>query len=211
MSWMRSRGPAPTAASGRNDPAEAAPAAVVRATPGVAALFDGLVPDGSHVVLDLGPAAEPHFRLYSDFARRIRFADLLPTARYGAAWAAADQALPRQPQRLYDVVLAWNFLDWLTPEERPLMVERLDEITAPGARLYTAVDASGEHVTRPLRFTLRDVGHLSQEVAGPPEPAGRQLLPAEVERLLAPFEVVHAFTLRVGLREYVAVKRGEGS
>lgn len=210
MSWMRSKDRAPGRASEHRDRSASQPAPVVRAAPGVAALFGGVSPDGSHAILDLGPAAEPHFRLYSDFARRIRFADLLPTLPYGAAWEVADVALPSHPPHLYDLVLAWNFLDRLTPEERPQLMERLDELTVPGARLYTLVEATGEQITRPLRFTLVDLGHVSQEVVGPPEPAGREILPAEVERLLAPFEVDHAFTLRVGLREYVAVKGGKG-
>jgi hypothetical protein len=38
-------------------------------------------------------------------------------------------------------------------------------------------------------------------------PARDPLLPAQVERLLAPFEVAHAFTLKSRLREYVVVRR----
>jgi len=89
------------------------------------------------------------------------------------------------------------------------VIARLAEITAPDARLYIVVDASGESMTQPQRYTLLDVDRITQRAVGRPEPAQRQLLPAQVERLLAPFEVVHAFTLRLGLREYVAVKGGE--
>jgi len=53
------------------------PPVVERAAPGMAAFFAELEEDGSHAVLDLGPAAEANFRLYGRFARRIRFADLL--------------------------------------------------------------------------------------------------------------------------------------
>jgi hypothetical protein len=35
------------------------------------------------------------------------------------------------------------------------------------------------------------------------------LLPAQVEKLLEPFDVVRAFTLRTGMREYMAVKRSD--
>jgi len=182
---------------------------VERAAPGVAALFAGLGPGEGHSVLDLGPAAESHLRLYCGFARQIRFADLLPHPPKGAALVSALKALPPNPRLPYDLVLAWNLLDRLDLEERSLLIERLAEITAPDARLYIVVDASGEPTTQPLRYTLLDVDRITQRAVGRPEPAQRQLLPAQVERLLAPFEVVHAFTLRLGLREYVAVKGGE--
>ncbi len=121
------------------------------------------------------------------------------------------QGIPPNPHQPYDLVLAWNLLDRLSPEGKRLLIERLDTLTADGARLYVAVDASGSTETRPLRFKLLGVDRVRQEVAGPPEAAQAQLLPAQVERLLAPFEVVRAFTLRVGLREYVAVKGGEAA
>ena len=107
---------------------------------------------------------------------------------------------------LHDVLMLWDVLDRLAPELRLDLIRRLDEITAPGARLYTVVDASGDPTTRPLRYTLLGTDRVGEEELGPPERAWPSLLPAQVERLLAPFDVVRAFTLRTGKREYVAVK-----
>lgn len=206
MDWLRRirRAPPDEAAAA---PEETGPASIERAAPGVAALFAGLSEDGSHAVLDFGAGAEGSLRLYSGFARRIRFADMLADPPHGEAWAAALLTLPPHPDQPYDIVLAWNLLDRLAPEERPPLVERLTQITASGARLYVLVDASGEPSTHPLRFDLLDVDRVSQHTVDQPHPAQPQLLPAEVERLLAPFRVEHAFTLRLGMREYVAVRR----
>ncbi|MCK5651330.1 MAG: hypothetical protein KAJ42_08135 [Gemmatimonadetes bacterium] len=203
MNWLRRTRPTPA-------PEETPQAPTERAAPGIAALFAELSEDGSHAVLDFGAAAETSLRLYSRFARRIRFADLLTDPPHGEAWAAALRALPPHPDQPYDLVLAWNLLDRLAPEERPPLVERLTQLTTPGARLYVVVDASGEPNTQPVRFTLLDVDRVCQQAVGPPHPPQPQLLPAEVERLLAPFRVMHGFTLKLGLREYVAV-RGESS
>ena len=159
-------------------------------------------------MLDFGAATETSLRLYSGFARQIRFADLLTDPPHGEAWAAALRALPPNPDQPYDVVLAWNILDRLAPEERPPLVERLTQLTASGARIYVLVDASDEPSTQPVRFTLLDVDRVRQEAVGPPHPPQPQLLPADVERLLEPFRVVHGFTLRHGLREYVAIRGG---
>lgn len=208
MDWLdrirRSRSEEPERVPGP----EAPPEVVERGAPGIAALFSGLKEDRSHAVLDFGPASESHFRLFSRFATRIRFVDLLPEPPRGAAWAAALRALPPDPRQPYDVVLAWDLFDRLKPEERPSLVERLVLLTGPGARLHLVLDASERTMAQPMRFTLTDLEHVKQVPAGPQVPAQVPLLPAQVERLLAPFQVVRAFTLRQGLREYMAVKPG---
>jgi hypothetical protein len=177
---------------------------LARASPGLAAIFAGLGEDGSHGVLDLGPAVDANLRIYRRYARWVRFGSLLRDPPRGEAWARALCSIPPLPDRLYDVVMVWNLLDRLPPEDRPSLIARLSELTGPGARLFLLVDASGQTNTQPLRFTLQAVDHVVQEAVGPPEPAHPPLLPAAVERLLAPFQIAHAFTLRGGLREYVA-------
>jgi hypothetical protein len=170
-------------------------------------MLDGILEDRSHSVLDLGPASEAGFQLHSRFARHVRFADLLEDCASTGTWSREIDALPARPKHPYDLVFAWDILDRLLPEARPHLVRRLAEITAPAARLHVVVDASQAGPSRPLRFTLLDIGRMRCEPSGLPGPERGRILPAEVQRLLAPFEVMHAFTLRGGLREYVAVRR----
>ncbi len=207
MAWLSRLGGGISEKGGAGANGAPAPAPVERAAPGLAAFFDGVPEDGAHAVLDFGAAAEGTFRLYSRFARHIRFVDLLTDSPQGEAWDSALEALPQSPENPYDLVLAWNLLDWLSPAERILLVKRLTKLTAPGTRLYVVVDQSGSTTTHPLRFSIVDFGRVRQEPAGPLRPTQPQLLPAQVERLLEPFRVVHAYTLRHGLREYVAVRR----
>jgi len=207
MSRIR-RTPPKEAPPEEEGPEEGVPPPGLRASPGLAAIFAGLREDGSHGVLDLGPAVGANLRLYRRYARWVRFGSMLRDPPHGRAWAQALRALPPLPDRLYDVVMVWNLLDRLPPEDRPPLIERLSQLTGPGARLYFLVDASGQLKNQPLRFTLRDVDHVAQEVVGPPQPAYPPLLPAAVERILAPFQIAHAFTLRGGLREYVAHWQG---
>jgi hypothetical protein len=141
------------------------------------------------------------------FARQIRFAGLTPEVPRGEALRSALEALPGSASRPYDVILAWDVFDRLDEAERRAMIDRILGLTAPGARLYTVVASSQAAMRAPARSTLVDLSHVSQVTVGPPEPARPPLLPGQVERLLTPFEIVHAFSLRIGLREYVAVRR----
>lgn len=207
MGWLR-RGDRSRRSS--DEPSDgSADEAVERSTPGVAALLDGLDEDGSHAVLDLGAAVDANLRLYGRFASRIRFADLLSVRSRRGLTSALDE-VPPQPDRPYDLVFAWDTLDRLFPPERPLLVERLVEVSAADARLHAVFRSSDAGTTAPLRFVLTDVDRMRYEPAGPPRSAGPPLLPTEVEELLSPFRVVRGFTLRGQLREYVAV-RGEAT
>jgi hypothetical protein len=162
--------------------------------------------DRSHAVLDLGPAADASLQVYSRFARWVRFADLLTATASEQGWNAALAALPTHPARPYDLVFAWNILDQLPPEDRPRLVERLVEICSTDARLYVIVEGASDGPRQSLRFAILDVDRMRYEPTGAPMMPWAHLLPAEVERLLLPFHVVRAFTSKVGLREYVAVR-----
>lgn len=211
MNWLsrigRSGPDAPVAPA---PPGEPVPDPVEGAAPGVAALLKGIGEDQNLAVLDLGPAADRSLQVYSRYARWVRFADLLGDGGWPRASAAAAgplrSALPR-PERPYDLVFAWDVLDRLFAEDRPRLVEWLADVIAADARLHMVMRASEDVAMRPLRFTLLDVDRIRYEPVGTAQLPPSRLMPADVARLLAPFRVVNAFTLRIGLREYVAARR----
>lgn len=204
MSWLRRDGPSRRS---RDEPAgEPFGEAVERSAPGIGALLDDLRSEGSHAVLDLGPAVAENFRLYGRFANRIRFVDLL-AVRSRRGVRTALRGIPSRPDRPHDLVFAWDALDRLDSPERPLVMERIVEATAPGARLHAVFRASDEVRPPPLRFVLLETGRVRCEPVDRPGAPGPRLLPTEVEELLRPFEVIRGFTLRGQLREYVAVRR----
>ncbi|HEX6307095.1 MAG TPA: class I SAM-dependent methyltransferase [Longimicrobiales bacterium] len=189
---------------------EVVPEAVEGTAPGVASLMKGVTEDRSHAVLDLGPATDQSLRVYGRFARWVRFADLLGDAGWPRGHSSAAGLLGTllpQAEHPYDIIFAWDIIERFFPEDRPRLVQRLADITAPGARLHAVVRAAEDVMTRPLRFTLIDVGRIRYEVLGTARLPPSRLLPAEVAKVLAPWQVVHAFNLKIGLREYVAERR----
>ena len=205
MAWPR-RSDSQTPAAPRATPQRAQSESVEGVAPGTSAVFQALREDRSHAVLDLGAAADQNLRVYSRFARWIHFADLLgePWTQRGEP-AVAGLHLPKL-DRAYDVVFAWDILDRLFPEARSRLVQWLMDTTAAKTRIHAVVRASEDAIARPLRFTLIDVGRIRYEIAGTaPQPLFK-LLPAEVAKVLAPFRVANAFTLKNGLREYVAIR-----
>lgn len=207
MGWLRrgdrSQRPSDEGADEESDGPFGEP--VERAAPGVAALLDEIGEEGPRAVLDLGPAVPSNLQLYGRYASRIRFVDLLEV-RWERGLPSALGGIPEQPDRPYDLIFAWDTLDRLYPPERPRLMERLIDVSAPDARLHAVFRASDSATTPPLRFVMLDVDRIRCEPAGPPRSPGPRLLPTEVEELLGPFEVIRGFTLRGQLREYVAAR-----
>lgn len=179
-----------------------------RRSPGLAVLFDALVEDGRHSILDLGPASGAHLMVLGRYASQIRFANLLTSAAPGPDWQEAVRALAPNPERPYDAVLAWDVLDRLDPEGRSILMARLTEVTAARARIHTIAGGEAAGAPAALAFTLLDLDRVLERPSGVTSAPGGPLLPAQMERVLAPFEVTSAFMLRTGAREYVAIKQG---
>lgn len=208
MRWLKWRAPRP--AGTPHDRGEDAPEDEARSrerkAPGISALFEDLRPDRCLTVLDLGPASEGSLRFYSRFARRVRFVDMERARAQEESPASVVDSLRRYGEFPYDLVLTWEHLHRLSPLQRDDVIERLVSVTAPGTRLHAMIDMSGDAMVPPRRFTLVGEGRLRETVGGSLRPAPGRVLPAEVDRFLAPFRVVSAYVLRDGLREYVAMR-----
>lgn len=210
--WRTFLGRAPaeaeeTAPLARKGKAEPGPPGHEGAAPGIEALFESLPAGRDHSVLDLGPAAPESLEIYGRHARRIRFADLLAAAHAPKGWNQALAALPPQSEQPYTLIMAWDILDHLHPGEREDLVERLVEVSGVGARLHAIVSGGDQVELHPRRFRLLAEDRMHVRPVGAAHPAHPPILPAEMERLVEPFQVVRAFTLKGGLREYMAVRR----
>ncbi len=211
MGWLsRIRGSTEGEDRAAKDDGPEPESSVTRASPGLAALFGGMRRDGRHSILDLGEGSNRQMEVLAPYARIIRFVGLVPGADAATERRMDPATLPVHPDHPYDTILGWGVLDGLIPREREVLMERLTEITAPGARMYAWVSSAEADQVRYVRSTILDTGRVEEEFVGLPRAAGAPLLPAQLERLLAPWVVSHAFSLRVGKREYVVRKEGGG-
>jgi hypothetical protein len=175
-----------------------------RLAPGLAAFFHTVSEDRSHAVLDLGPGASSSLRVYSRFARWVRFADVLTAAASSARWPEVLGSLPSNPARPFDLVIAWDVLDRLPEAKRPELVKRLAEISSPDARLFLLSASPDVASIGFLRFALVEVDRMRYESTADAGRTHSPLMPAELQRILSPFQLLHGFSTQLGLREYVA-------
>lgn len=164
-------------------------------------------------VLDLGPAVGANLDfLAARYRCRLQFADLwgsAPAHRFAdpeadpAALFAELLPLDGPP---FDLVLAWDLLNYLRREQIRALAERLAPACRPGGRLFAMVLTGREIPRRPLTYEMRPGGELVYRDAGGPTRAGPRYRPAEIDDLTPGFAVDRSYLLRHGVQEYLLIR-----
>jgi len=174
------------------------------------------LPETTPAIADLGAACSANVEFFSRFRCRLYIADLIRdlNSALGAETPGVDPesmiaaCLP-QTGRPFDLVLAWDVFNYVDPDQARNLASRLARLCRPGARLYAIVGGAD---TAPRSFrSYAIVDHESLRYCMTTEEArtGRGYTPAGFERVLEGFQVEHSFVLTDGMREHVAVRRGD--
>ena len=192
-------------------------------------LLDRLGDDRKFGVLDLGPAHGTTVEFFSQFSCKLYIADLYrsltalradagtKSSRADASESTEDdeEAAERERVRLFeqllpygedarlDLILAWDLLNYLQPEEIAALSRRLARFSHAETRLFAMIAMHREIPARPCAFRIRNVQTLEYDAPSPrSRPAPRHAEPT-LQRLMAGFEVSSTCVLRNGLQEYV--------
>lgn len=214
MLWRLRHNPSPPAGPRREfaDPLEPQPP--LYRSPTLQALVSRLSSEGAYHILDLGVASGANVEFFSRFSCRLQIADLpeaLASEKLRPLLAADPAAafrrvLPvaRQP---FDVVLAWDVLNYLTREQFGCLAAHVGSLCRPGTFMLAFVSTTKEMSSVPLVFKIVDDQTLllrQQTAAVRPSP---RFPPAEVGRLMSGFAVVQSVVMRHGVQEYLFVRR----
>ena len=190
------------------------PAIADHGSPALRAALEILPSNGSGWVLDLGPAVAGNLEFFSSLVSRVQVVDLLgrrfraeETSVVGMDGSfALLRALEPEFARTFHLVLAWDVLNYLSPERGRTMIERLTQLCRPDGRLLTSVVTSETMPARPNRYRIVDHETLTYEATTDELRGAPQITPAALERLVTGFQIEHSFVLRHGYREYLAVR-----
>lgn len=172
-------------------------------------LLSGLVPGGAYRFLDLGPAVGSNIEYLSRFTLSVQVADLWGSLANGEprSWERALEGLaPEAGSAGFHAVLAWDLLNYLSPERLRQLADRLAETTRPDGLVFALVYYSREMPAEPLRFRIAD-----RETLTYPAPAVLRPAPRYPQRTLqqafADFETEKAYVLKTGQHEYLLARR----
>ncbi len=215
MGWFSSRGSGPRKETGRTQATGGTAVAEpdVHKSLALSALFEQI--RGRKVqVLDLGSAVGSNVEFLSQFGCKLFIEDLYAalSARTpssdgelaGREFFSEFLALPEDTR--FDVILAWDLLNYLHRKELPLLGEQLRRYSRPGTLLLALVSYHKQIPAQPYRFRLKDEQHLVYERRTAAERPSPRVTPAEVTSLLKGFRVDRSFLLKHGIQEYLLVR-----
>jgi hypothetical protein len=182
----------------------------------LAALFGSIQPEDRLHVLDLGPAVGSNVESLSQrFVCKLQIGDLYRTLTADQRRfhdpeadprALIDDALPRHGEP-YDLVLAWDLLNYLTRLQIRALATLLGERCRPGARLFAMVATLAEMPAGPLTYLFTGEADLIYRDRPPHNRPGPRYRPAEISALTPGFAVDRSYLLRHGIQEYLLVRQ----
>ena len=166
-------------------------------------------------VLDLGPAVGGNVGFLAGLSCRVHIADLQqslfpagearPAISGEAFRSLLDNDLPSGEG--FDVVLAWDLLDYLEESRIRILSGHLARLCPAGSLLLVLVSTRREIPDRPNRFEIVDSDHLDYELETSLLRPGPQYKEPVLHRCLPEFEVESTFLLRNGTQEYLFARR----
>jgi len=190
------------------------------ALPGLVARLDG---ERKFRVLDLGPAHGLTVEFFSRFSCKLYIADLYRTLQSYRIEPPDDEEkdeegdrlskifaelLPYDPYMRFDLVLAWDLLNYLEPREIEALSRRLARFSHAATRLFAMIAIHQEIPARPCGFKIRDSETLEYDTVTPETRSAPRHKEPTLRRLMPGFEVGSTCVLRNGLQEYVFVFSG---
>jgi hypothetical protein len=148
----------------------------------------------AYSVLDLGAASRPNLEFFLGRGARVTVADFARNRR------SLFCAVPESP---FDLVLAWDVLNYLARDELRPFMDELAPYFRPRAMLHAFICTGRDMSAIPARYRIEDAATLICEDAGSLRvPSPRYAEPDLLKRMPG-LRVEHRFQLRNGMQEYV--------
>lgn len=188
---------------------------VVQSTLGLNALCLRL--EGAEVcdILELGPARGGNIEFWSQFSGSIYVADLHsslplpPPAEPAEGETFPDpewERLLHLPEgRRFDVILAWDLLNYLELPAVASLIGYVGRFCKPGTLLYSLIFDLPKMPEEITVYRIIDATHLGYEYGGPAMRPCPRHQPRALSAVMHQFQVANSFRLRNGLIEFLFV------
>lgn len=156
-------------------------------------------------ILDLGPASGSNIAYFARWRSRLFVEDLRDAlaAPHGTAGALRALLCAADPSLPFDLILAWDLLNYLDIAAVEGLARRLGAFCRPGSLLFALIGTRREMPARPLRLAIADTATLLYEAeTGALRPCPRYREP-DLLRALPGFDVEASYLLRNGMQEYL--------
>jgi hypothetical protein len=158
-------------------------------------------------VLDLGPASRDNLEFFGRRGVRLTVADLYRGCGHQRrSKELLSKLLRYQRSDRFDLVLAWDVLNYLKREELGALVESLGDHLSSGTLLHAFIVTARDMAPEPITYRIED-GETLVPVSKPGRSVSPRYVEPELLRSMPGMTVEHRFQLRNGMAEYVFTYR----
>jgi|WetSurMetagenome_2_1015567.scaffolds.fasta_scaffold72342_3 hypothetical protein len=184
--------------------------AVVQTSLGLDALCRKLEGVTSFDVLELGPARSANIEFWFRYKSPIFVADL--RSSLPLPYLAEEQQFPESewerilglPEgRLYDVILAWDLLNYIDLPVLPSFINYIIRFCRPGAILFFLIFDQPQMPAEITIYKIMDERRVAYEQNGGNTRSCPRHQPRALTRLLCHFQTSDSFRLKNGIVEYL--------
>ena len=167
-------------------------------------------------VLDLGPALGASVEFLARYSVQLFIADLYRSVRSSTGQLPPDasrllrllgEQLPLPEEGPFDLILAWDLLNYFAADQLEALGQHLGELCRPGGQMFALVATRGPISDRPRTFEILAEDALRYGAGAANERPSPGYRETALERLLDAFSVQTSYLLRNGMQEYIFTRR----
>ncbi len=102
----------------------------------------------------------------------------------------------------YDLILAWDYLDYLSPENLRIVTAQLSNCSQKNTWIYFLMSQHGKISDRPATIDILSENHI-RYASGPATREGARYPPKVLEGLLVGFRIKKLVLLKNGIQEHL--------
>jgi hypothetical protein len=196
------------------------PEPVIYTSLGLEALSQRLLGVTTCAILDLGPVRSANIEFWSHFNPFMYIADLrsglpLPVSAANDSEDADfvepdwNHLLALPEGRSFDVILAWDLLNYLELRSVASLIRFLKGYCRPGTVLFTLIFDQKEMPEEITAYRIMDESHLAYEYCSSRMRVCPRHQPRAMTGVMSHFQASNSFRLRNGIVEFLFVYEGE--
>ncbi len=178
-------------------------------SPGFEVICQFLETEPAYTILDLGASSTESLEFLSELCDDLVIQDVFHSSATSTGTRseifrfenARAVSLPK-PSQKFDVILVWDLLHYLSPEDRAPFIRRLAERCAPNAMVLITASSIAEIPPEPIQFKALRPDRL-EYCLGDERAKSPGMTTRIVEQLMIGFVPLRNFQLRNGLQEMV--------
>ena len=177
-------------------------------------LTEALDPARKHHLLDLGAATGSNVEFLGTFASRIEIEDLYSTLSSSGFFDRIgepteeycfEKLMPFPASARFDIILCWDLLDYLKPEEIQALIRYLNRFCRRGTYLFVLSSTVKDIPAKPIRFKIQDQETIIYEYQTTQTLPAPRYTARDFSHMLPGFHIQGSYQLKHGMQEYLFV------